>query len=793
MSVPLEGKKVSKTGQLAGTWMRVSEGSFLGFEFLKDGKVLASSPRGTMTYEATVLDGSRLSLGDASGRATVYAVTVAGDILELASESVSARPTAPQRFKKVESGKTLAAALQEQSKEMAERKERRLEALGKLFVAEDLALVSAEEKGPAAVISVKFDRWESNLRGQAVIVDDPKRVDALSPARVHPVTGRVDQVDEFTDRIRITLEIGQAISPAGQADNRGRIALVAEGPLDASQLEGTADFPNSWLGQARFVLKRDRSLNGLPIAKFKEQEAANKKAMARVSEPLGGRARLSGEKLDTRTGGREGMALLVERNGESDTFSLVVKSAGGREWSGQGRIGLVLGEGAFYVDLPGGEQWRLMLDKEGKVYAGRWRPNERSDFLGHGQVRLDLGETVSVAKVKAEREAMVQFMQKGLLKPVAFTGFIDVGKPGDPERWPVWIELQVAEGGLAKGKSWLLGQNLGMELTGNVSGEVVSLTATKQIEGSDTFRQFLQQRWQLSLAGIDPAPRFTGRVNGNMGGGGPVELTRVDPKAVELARAKVLEAMEKGPFVAVNTSISRKAEASYFRLNWDRSRGAISGDVVGEDLLGRRPSGLPPGLVSGDFFELLGHLAIRLSVEGSPEPVRGRPGESFAFSLVPSFDDEGALSLYGWEPPGKTNQMWLRLAPAAAGAEFVVSEEQSVRLAAQKLGAVAEAPSDPKPGEVVLLLVNVTDRDAKVGQLFYANGRYTHRNSVPAAAIHAGLAQPGEVCLLKLTYGNPLTTAVQSVEQNGVTSSAANFRENNPLPSFTLERIPLGD
>jgi hypothetical protein len=75
--------------------------------------------------------------------------------------------------------------------------------------------------------------------------------------------------------------------------------------------------------------------------------------------------------------------------------------------------------------------------------------------------------------------------------------------------------------------------------------------------------------------------------------------------------------------------------------------------------------------------------------------------------------------------------------------------------------------------------------------LFYADGRYTHRNSIPAAAIHAGLAAPGEICVVRLTYGPPFTEPVIPVEQNGVASQRATFRANNPLPTFTIERIPL--
>lgn len=790
-TVPLDGRQVGRASQLLGTWMRVSAGDVVGFEFLQDDKVLVTGPNGTTTLEYSVLDGGRLSLAGTGGRTTLFGATLAGEVLELAPEIALGREATPQRFQRVKSGQTLAAALQEHAAAMAQARELRYAELEKLLAADDLVLVKAEDQGPTAVLSLQIERRGAQFGGTAVMMDDPARSDVLSPVRVHPLAGRIEPHDEFTDRIRITIDVQPAIAPPGQEGIRGALVLIADGPVNRPVPTGMAEFPNTWLGQAGFALKRDARAHALPMAKLEEQAEAARRAIAKVADPLGGRAVMTGQKTSSRGGAPESVAVTLERVADSNNFTAQVKIGAAPEQSATGNAELLLGEGAVYLSLSNGEQWRLQLTDTGTDYGGLWRPNTRSDFLGHGNVELQLSRTWTVAQVQAEREAMQRFIASDLRTPIQFTGFVDVGRPGDPERWAVWAELQTKEDGSAVGRAWLLGQSLGVELAGSVAGESITLSSTGPMDGSVASRSLTQQRWQLSLSSMDPTPRLTGRMNATLGGGGTVELAPVDPTATAGLTRELVAALRDSAFQVVNTSISRNPEPSYFRFQVDPASGRITGDAIGTDLTGRRPSALPPGLISGEVVEERGHSLLRLVVDGSPEPVRGRPGERFEFTLAASRSDEHGLRLFGWGPVGQGNQTWLTLTPAAAGTEIVVTEEQRLRLAAQKLGALAAPPTDPTIGDTVVVIVNVTERDQRVGQLFYADGKYTHRNSVATAAIHAGVAVPGEVCVVELTYGPPFTAPVTAVEQNGVTSQRGTFRENNPLPTYTIRRLQV--
>ena len=79
----------------------VNQGDFIGFEFMEDGKVLATPITAALTggavmYDYSVLEGGRLSLMTPDGRTVLYKVTLAGDQMELeGSMMLSADAIAP--------------------------------------------------------------------------------------------------------------------------------------------------------------------------------------------------------------------------------------------------------------------------------------------------------------------------------------------------------------------------------------------------------------------------------------------------------------------------------------------------------------------------------------------------------------------------------------------------------------------------------------------------------------------------------------------------------------------------
>ena len=788
---PLEGRHLSKAGQLTGTWMRLSPGEFVGFEFLKDGKVLATlgSLGRTTTLDYSVLDGGRLSLVAPGGATTVFATTIDGDLMELSREG-GAGNGATQRFRRVPSGQTLAAAVQEHAAALEAERQRRHAALAALLAADDLVVTKSGDVGPAAVLSLKIDHRHSEIGGTLVMDDDPARDDPLRPVRLHPVSGSIAPLDAETDRIRILLNVHPATAPAGQQDIEGRIELIADGPVEATTLSGGAEFPKLWIGRADVVLRRDGRLHGAPVAKMEQQLEALRRAMAQVGDPLGGRAVLTGTRAGLGGSDPQPVSMTIERITGSDRFTATVNLGTREGLTATGELGTVIGRGALYVTLSTGEQWRMHVDEAGRIFAGPWRPNTRADFISSGNIELTLGRVWTAAEVAAERAAIERFLTVDLRTPKAFTGFVSKGRGDDVEHWPVWVELQTAADGTASGRAWLLGQGVGVELTGRLSGGTLQLNTARAMAGSATSRTLAQQRWQLEVTAIDPQPRLGGTMSATMGGSGTAMLAPVDPAATAEARRAMIAALQGGVFTVVNTTISRRPEPAYFRFQVDEATGAITGDAVGADLTGSTSAALPPGLIQGTIAEDRGHVVARLTIEGSPEPVRKRDQRRFEFTLVANTLEDDLL-LTGWDPPGPGNQAWLRLTPVAAGAPVVVSEEQQLRLAAHRLGARTGAPDQPTPGAQAIVIVHATDRDARVGQIFTADGRYSHGNSIATAALHAGVMTVGETAVVRLTYGAPFTAVVPPVEKNGVRSSQGTFRANNTVPTFTIERVPL--
>ena len=91
----LDGDELSDSGDLIGTWVYVTDGDFVGFEFMKEGKALVTPAMAAaltglnsgmmMSYD--VLDGGRLTLSAANGQTQVFHATIDGDLLELWREA----------------------------------------------------------------------------------------------------------------------------------------------------------------------------------------------------------------------------------------------------------------------------------------------------------------------------------------------------------------------------------------------------------------------------------------------------------------------------------------------------------------------------------------------------------------------------------------------------------------------------------------------------------------------------------------------------------------------------------
>lgn len=789
LSVPLDGSPVASDKRLRGHWMAITDGELDGIEFLDDGQALLSRPGSTLSMAFRVLDGGRLSLADGYGRTSMFGTQLAGAVLELSPEGRNA----PQRFRRLDQGETLAEAMQAFEQQRMAEMERRYQALQGLIAKGGTVLVSDREMGlgpwQMSLMPDHPDQRQSFLDSGWLAIDtatqkDP--YDPLAPVRVLPFRGQGSPVGRRSNELALSLTLGAATEPAGDDKGAGRIELKVGGPLDKPVITGMAHLPSLYPSAVPVTLRRDGKVHDAVNDKLQRQREFIAAAIQGLRDVLGGRSSYSGQRTElSRDGQTQDLSVVLEYDADTKRYHATLSIGPRTDSSARADIQMLLGEAVLYVVSAWGEQWRLGAGEAEGQLTGFWRPNTRSDFLSHGAVRLQQTQRISEEQLSRERAAVERFIAQDLRTPRTFSGFMTVDHGRRTEQWPIWLELQTAGDGSSSGRAWLLAQAQGMALEGRVSGRSFTLRSTQAMPGSTG--RAMRQNWQFDLATVAPVPTLRGTLSastGMSGGSGPIELKAVTT-ATEAYRTDILKALDGRSFRVLD---ARSPEPSDFRFRTDPASGKITGEVVGADLTGRHPSALPPGLISGDWIDEHGFGLLKLVVDGSPSPAYGgRESERFEYTLAVTERDEAVMRLQGWNSsPGGTN--WLRLESVPAAEAIEISQEQRIRLAAQRLGARVNLPRSIEPGDEWLLLVQADERDARVGQFHHADGRYTG-TSIARAALHAGVMRVGEMAVLRLRYGTPFTTPVTADEHNGITAQRGHFKPGNKTPSFTIERV----
>ena len=782
---PMEGRSVSRPNQFQGVWMATTEGDLDGIEFLKNSQaMLTVTGDGTVTLTSNLLDGGRLTLVNPQGETFVYQTTIAGDTLELAPEQAGEKP---QRFERVPAGQTLAAAIQAREAKQVERMQQRILALRDLLLKGHIVLTPDEGERVAWTMTLAFDDANRSVDGTMILDERPAMVDPLAPVRLLPFQGETGAADARSDRVNLVLQVGPAAEPAGQQGVSGIVRLTLDGPIDRQTVTGTAQFPTLAQGPVRVTLRADSAAHATTLARLDAQRTTVNRELDQMRQALGGRTEFTGTRTVLGRPGGDPVRLTLEYNEVTKRYDAVVTTGNRVDQAAVGAVELLLGRAAVYVVTPWGEQWRLQQGDESGMLFGPWRPNANADFISHGNIELTTVRRWTTAEVQAEREAVRKYLEEDLRTPQRFTGFVErrFGAT-NIARWPVSVEIQNNDDGSVTGFAWLIAQRGGVALSGTRSDAVFNLASGLVLDGSIDFGSYASQRWLLEFAGLDPAPALNANLTGTRLGGGAVTLIAATPESYESQHARLLQALTGVTYSSRTTDTSAiREDGAYYSFTPDPATGRITGEITGNN---SKWNFVPPALIQGSILDDHGLPVFRATVTPSPNPARGQDGQPFEIDLL-AVEIDGVVHLTGSTAPNVRNQDWFLLTPTAGPIEM--DAERTARLAAHKMGASAVIPTDPKPGDTALLIIPVTERDARVGQLFYADGRYTHRNSIPAAAIHAGLATPGEICVVRVTYGPPFTQPVVPVEQNSVASQRATFREDNPLPTFTLERVPL--
>lgn len=787
---PMQGRSVSRPNQLIGAWMATTPGEFDGVEFLKDNQAMLVIPGfGTVTLAANLLDGGRLTLVNPQGETFIFQTTISGDALELTPERPGEKS---QRFQRVPSGQTLPAAIQARDARLSDEMQERILALRDLIGRGDLVLTRPDSPAAGPVLALRFNTPDA-LEGVIVLDETPGRTNELTPLRVLPFRGETGPGEKLSNRVTLVLQAGPAAEPAGQQALAGPIRLTLDGPLNAQTITGTLHFNALSPTPIPVVLRSDPAAHSAVTARLDAQRDTTTREIDRMRAFLGGRITMDGVRTVLGNPAREPVRLTLEYNASTQRYDAVVSVGSRIDQASIGMIELLLGRAAVYVIMPWGEQWRLQEGDETGMLYGFWRPNANTDFLSHGNVELTTVQRWSTEEIAAEREALRRFLSDDLRSPQRFVGYVERRfGASNAARWPVSVEIQTDGSGAVTGSAWLIAHRAGVSLQGGLSGRTANLTAQQVLPGSADIRNLATQRWRLDLAALEPAPTFVGSMSSNMGGGGDFVLTHATPQTTAAMRERLVRALTTARYAArtADTATVRDEQVYFVFDSVDADTGQVTGRILGN---GSKWRAAPPAMFEGEIVDERGLPILRLSVRGAPDPTRGNGETPEPFVLdLGVFEIDGSLHLTGSTPPGVGNQDWVTLDPISPDAEIPMDPARSVRLSALRLGASAVPArfAKPAPGDQMLVVVNITDRDTRVGQLFFAQGRYSHGNSVEAAAVHAGLATPGELAILRITFHEPFTEPVEVNEQNGVTTQRGAFRPNNSVPTFTLERVP---
>lgn len=663
---PFEGKPVSRAAQLAGAWLRVDKGPLLGIEFLGDGNALPQTRNGDSSpHQYTLLEGGRVSLTAPNGRNMVYSARIGGGVLEL-TWGGGFSEGATQRFRRLPQGQTLAEGYRADMVQIAENRQKRVDELVKLLASDALALVTKDGRASAPIIALKVDdvdpqvRWqaERGWQGEAVIDEQPTRdFDGVTWIGAFLFRLTVQPVDDESDQLRVQIQFFRAQEPAELAGVTGMAELVTEGRVGSSVASGRVQMQKTGAFTSEpFELRIDPARHRAAHVHLEKQREAVKARHAQVTEALGGRAVLTGQKTHM-NGNREPESIEITLRRDDKSGFYAIAGSVGRLPNVNGTAGadLWVGRPALQVGLGNGEQWVLNLEPDGTSFEGSWRPHARASLLEHGKITLQVTQRTSIDDVRKAREAAHAFLTGDLLKHTRFTGFA-TGKVGpESARWPLSLELVVAADGSVSGSAVVPAYGAGSEVTGKLQDDMLHLNAF-DLTRKQLFERQSKQKFTLAVDETRVKPPVVVGALQTSWGTSEVELRPIDEATAAGQHQRLLDALAGARFSA-NSQI-RKGEQTWFRFQVDKATGTVSGNVTGVPY--HQQAYLESATLSGEVVNVPGGAALRIR---SLVPRQRFAEERRDWWFYPDFSGD-TPRLEGWAPYAAGNLIHISLARA---------------------------------------------------------------------------------------------------------------------------------
>ncbi len=522
MSQPLEGRALSKSSQLEGTWVYVTDGDYIGFEFTKDGNVLvthalnalAGPGSGTMmTY--SLMDGGRLALTAPTGQTRVFEATVSGDDMELKGGQLLSGGGA-QRFHRLESGQTIAQVLQEREQAEAEAFQKRVAAVEAFLRQPNLVLVYSGS-GPSAPASIGLDIQFSgtNFNGRAWHDERPPHLNAIS--------GRL-LLDENDKEARLYVSFGQRISPpAAQPDGGGQITMGIEGdnPADlrfSSQVKFGGSGPTY-----EAVLRSEPELHRQIVQRYEAELARIESLKQPLIETLKDYAVLQGrmQPQDARQTEPDTADLVLIRDLASGTYhcegTASAPGYGGGQQATNGTAEITVSNNRPLLHIlcrPTREYWLGLAGPDGRRLAGQWQPPNYRQGKG---ATFEIVEALDAAARDRKFETQRQALQ-ALGPDATFAGLVfDNSGFGMQMLTPFRLEIAVGANGQVTGTGRYPALATVMAVAGRIADTARGPRLVLNYAGAEStpqdqvfFRSIQSGSWSLALAEGDGPARLTG-------------------------------------------------------------------------------------------------------------------------------------------------------------------------------------------------------------------------------------------------------------------------------------------
>ena len=603
---PLEGRELGRAGQLEGTWLGLNQGDFIGFEFMDDGKVLATPVTSAMMgggvmYQYSVLEGGRLSLMAPNGQTRTFKVTLSGDFMELEG-AMMLSPSNTQRFRRLKRGQTLEQGIEEQDKIDAAAYKERYDGLTEYLARDDLVMapVTPDPAGPSAV-ALDLD---ISAPGRGWYDDSPPHLDEIGAA--------IDTVANDATRPALRITFGQQLDPPPQ-HSRGssQITFDSSGDADEPHLVANVNYGNK---PVQLEIRSDAKLHREIIGRFD----AEKERIEALRAPL-----LSALKDYVVIEGRSGAQYANQAT--QDRFILVRDPATGK-FRGEGaftyenrvpQAAAVTAEVVVYDDqamlLIDGFNRRYQLTLPGadaKDFDGAWFPTGQQNGW---KVTLAISEAIDAAE--RERRAVAQ--RNALGKLGAATSYfgrapILAEAWGAPQPFVILTVEPGSNGGFvatARYPSMRMDVKMSGQIAESITGPALQLryggsevdpTTAAMLALQPLERQLQNQVWSLTLT----EPGNPGSLL--EGGGTSMGAVSLEPMT-DAWKKRQLETVKKtlaaGADFNAWSMTQRQAEPAVFKYKLDAATGELNAVVPERS----GPMGIWPGQTyEGKFIEQYG-------------------------------------------------------------------------------------------------------------------------------------------------------------------------------------------